>query len=217
MKKIIYIIISTLLVLGALYAIHDIQTAQGIGYFFVLKYRCESGFFVNALVDFIYFFLFILFVFLAWRGGGNYEEASLGRAVIMYVGIMPFASPNALFSLLFETTFVETVYVGTTHSLILNAIGLRVPLCILAVGFLICVKGGKLKTREIVLLMFAAGLIVFHLFTGMYSEEVEFLIAYILYFVSFSCLERGGMDSLLLYGVLSGAALFNLLNVTAAW
>lgn len=217
-KKIFNFLTLLILAAGALYAIHDGQTAQGVGYYFALKNGSSLRLLFDIIVDVVYFLMLMGLVYVATGVGREKEKGIFSRALILYIAIMPLSQPNYFFSLLFDRDSINEVMTLTERmGAVTEFFKVLVPLCVVSIGFFICVKAGKLSGRERIMIFISLLCLVMFGVTGIYGELFMFAASYLVYCVSFSCMEKGKMDSLVLYGFLFAAACYNLIFATASW
>ncbi len=84
-----YLFFILCLFLVCLYALHDVQTAEGIGLFFSRQLGMDSRTLVDLLVDGICIAALVLLVYLPCRLLRFTSMASFGRLLVVYLAVVP--------------------------------------------------------------------------------------------------------------------------------
>lgn len=218
MKKILSFFSNLILLALSVYTIHDMQSAQGIGYYFCLKAGSANRLPFDIAVDVVFCLLFALLLALPVIFGKSSNFDSLSRFLIIFIAFVPTISTNYVFSLFFNTAvysrklnFIE--WLGD----VIAAYGLLIPMTILVIGYYCEIRGNSLSHQCRAALIAAILLIIPGLIVPAITTLCIFLGVYIILCVVFDLLEKTNFNSLWIYAFLFAVAVFRLLSVTAAW
>lgn len=90
------------LLLGCLYTLHDMQTAEGIGLFFAMQLGLEQRLPFDLLVDVVCIGVFLLLVYLPCKLLKHGSRDKILRLLIVYLAVMPSVSLAGIISLFRE-------------------------------------------------------------------------------------------------------------------
>ena len=218
MKKILSILSNFILLSLGFYAIHDMQTAQGVGYYFCLKAGSYNRTLYDVCADAVFVMLFVICLLIPMFLCKKKAPGAFSRFTILFVAFIPTIRPDYVFGLFFDKTIFNLPFVPTSYiDRILSTFGVMVPFLILILGFLKAVKGINLKKRWLTFLMVALILVFPGILVPAFIQALFFVSAYLCIFVIFDALEESDSDFTLVYIFLYGVALLKLINVTAAW
>ncbi len=217
MKKAFYLLTNLILSLLCIYAIHDMQTAQGVGYYFALKSGKD-----RLPFDIITDFVFVIFLFIALVLPLVISRAKMSfaysRFVILFVALIPTLRADYVFSIFFNGNFLSEKYnFDTWATQVMTAFSVVVPMFVLALGLSMVIQKEKLSRKNKYLMIDVVVLFVISALLPGLSELFLFIGAYILIFIIFSIFEKSELDSLWLYGFLFATAVYRIISVTAAW
>ena len=217
MKKAAILFMSALTVLGCIYAIHDCQTAQGIGYYFALKVNGSQRFLYDLCADLAYFLMLFLLVFIPSRIMFQKWIYPMAKLLLLYCAMMPLQRTDYVFSLIFNTSGIEKESMRVIATNLFSAIKVPSLVLCLSVGFYLVIKGRKITGKLIGLIAASFILSVISLFGGLFAPGLIFAAVYCVIVSIFICLEKAEFDSLIFYSFLFVAAVYNILFISSAW
>lgn len=215
MKKLTSILISLIMAAAFSYALHDMQTAQGIGYFFCLKTGGQRLIY-DLITDLILILLFLLLCFIPYVTLKT-NSKNPAHFILIYIGLMPFFNLNYFFSLIFNQSDLSRPDFTTRLGTLINSAKMPAILFILTLGFFLVVKKLRLKRTEYILLALSLTGMVLALFLPALSELLIFISLYLCLTVTYRLLEKAEFKSFLFYGFLCLLGLWNIYCVTSAW
>lgn len=217
MKKLFFVFANLILFLLGIYAIHDMQTAQGVGYYFAIRLGKDRLLF-DIIVDLIFVIFLIIAMFLPFIVMHSKMAFAYSRFFILFVALVPSLRTDYVFTLFFsvKSLFIKFSF-DTWATQIMNAFWIIVPLLILTIGFSTVVLKEKLSRRNKVIFIVTAVLLLLSILAPGFAELLLFVGAYLLIFVIFNILETNDFDSLWLYCFLFAVAIYRIITVTAAW
>ena len=218
MKKAFFYISGFIISALSVYALHDMQTAQGIGYYFALKTGSGSRLFFDIAADLAYLFMFAVMLSIPLFTLKCNNKARFSRFLLLYTALMPALRADYVFSLFsgrdfFKTGFSLSVFADS----LLEVLRITVPLLILAAAFDIAIKGNRLSLSLKILPVIAAVPVIVCVLVPALTSLCAFVSAYLIIYVIFAILEKNEFDSLWFYMLLFFTAVYRLLSVTAAW
>ena len=184
--RIIYISICFICLILAGYAIHDMQTSEGIGFYYALKFNKDRKMF-DLLAD-AFFFLLLLFAVSipclvsrinARKTKKTASNISFSRFSFIFLALIPSIHTNYVFDLFHDRTMfsIHTDINGFLDGLLEN-FRVALPILILLTGMLAI---NQVQDRSIFKLIIAALIIeiIFIPFAGL-SNLASFVSAYLL-------------------------------------
>ena len=98
-NKLVNFIFAAIILLVCMYALHDMQTAEGIGLFFAMKLGVEQCLFVDVAVDLLCIGALVLLVYLPVKYLKPVTEGACLRLLIGYLAVVPSLSLSELIGL----------------------------------------------------------------------------------------------------------------------
>ncbi|MCR4959817.1 MAG: hypothetical protein K6A74_00010 [Lachnospiraceae bacterium] len=218
MKKVLSILSSLILSVFCIYTIHDMQTAQGVGYYFCLKAGGENRLFYDVVTDVVFVLLLCICLVIPMLLCQKKTSGAFARFMILFVAFIPMVRTDYAFSLAFgrAAELAKSDIWGRIDAAI-AALAVLLPFMFLVMGFAMSVKGIKLSSRKIVFMALSTLLVVLAFLVPVFTAAFLFIAAYLLIITVFEFLEETEIKSLLLYGFLFAVSFYRLLTVTAAW
>lgn len=213
-------ILTALLFAGCLYAIHDTQTAYGVGYFFSLKAASEARAVFDIVTDLVYFCIFLVLILIPVFACGKERDVQsiislISKSAVLYSALMPIQRADYIITLFRKETYEMSMSLAGIINETASVFKILVPFLVLAVGFYICSKEEKPAGKWARILLITVALILPGLFVPALLNLSIFAVSYILTVVIFVILEKAQFKSELIYGFLYVAAVYNLVYVTA--
>ncbi len=212
-----------ILVALCFYAIHDSQTAYGVGYFFCLKMGMESNLVINLLTDMVFLLMLLaltlLPAFIVCRQrkvvGLRNILGSFCKIFVIYCALMPIQRTDYIISVFRAESYGVTMTVAEKIGESAQTLKIIFPFLVLFVGFSVCIRGVKPAKRSylwvpVMLMVLLTGLIV----PALLALSL-FLICYGMVWSIFALSEKGEFDSNLFYGFLFLVSIYKLVYVTA--
>ncbi|MCQ2519859.1 MAG: hypothetical protein MJ107_04925 [Lachnospiraceae bacterium] len=217
-----YILIALLLA-GCFYAIHDTQTAYGVGYFFSLKSSSDARVAFDIMVDLIYFCLLLflcaipvlLDIKAVRKSGAKVFLSKLSKSIILYCGLMPIQRADYIIALFRKETYEVTMPFTKTLNEVAAGYRIIVPFFVLAVGFCVCLKRADLKKYLYRTFAIAGCVLLPGLFVPALLGLSIFVSSFIVLVSIFAVLDKSEFESELIYGFLYMVSIYNLVCVTA--
>lgn len=217
MKKLINVIISALsafIILAlCVYAIHDVQTAEGIGYYYCLKFNAPSRLPFDIAADIIFTILLIILLLLPLFLCKRKSIHDFASFLFMYVTFIPSISIAYIFSLQSKESYQIFIDADSLAIEFIQHFRVLIPLIILLAGVNYVIKD-KLPARSDWRLMIAAFIIIIASipFPGLYSMT-SFLASYLFVIVLFKMMTGLSSRLWLLHIIFFFTAAYNIITV----
>lgn len=218
MKKILSFFSNLILLALCVYAIHDMQTAQGVGYYFCLKLGSSNRILFDVLADLVFCILLGVFLVIPVLFCKKNHKGIFSRYLILFLAFIPSVSTNYVFSLFFNTS----IYAKKLNAIewlgeVISSYSLIVPMLVLVMAYYCEIRKNKVS-HGYKTMMIIAFLLVFPglLIPGITTLCLYFGV-YLLLYIIFDFLEQTNFDSIWLYGFLFFVAIYKIISVTAAW
>lgn len=198
----------------SIYAVYDVSSAQGFGYFFFLK----TGLFSRSVFDvFSVIALSVLFglaVYVPLCALKLLSLKNFNRLTVLYVALMPSVTPADFLSLFSEPSVYKFGEDLTAFAVIfIDFFRILVPLYILLAGILIVIKNQKPEKGTYTAVLIALLVLVVSIpFPGLYIHA-SWIAAYILVILIFKAMDRLEKNMSFMYILLWFTALYRIINV----
>lgn len=217
MKKLLYFLTNCILLALCVYAIHDMQTAQGVGLYFASKIGCNRLIF-DIVTDAVFTLLLVLLLLIPQFARLSANKGRVARFFLLFVAFMPSVRCDYVFSLFFNPSVYDEGLAATDWiSEILNAYSILVPVLVLSFGFALTIKGTGYTFADTLLPAISAILMLPGLFVPAVNTACLFVGAYLLLMVIYHMLEKANFESKWFNLFLFLASVYRILTVTAAW
>lgn len=217
MKKLINVIISALvsfIVLAlCVYAIHDIQTAEGIGFYYCLKLNAPSRLPFDIAADIILAILFFLLLLLPLCFCKRKTICDFTCFLLMCVTFIPSISIDYILSLKSVERYQIYLEADSLAIEFIQHFRVLIPLIILLAGVNYVIKD-KLPAKSDWRLMVIAFIIIIVTvpFPGLYSMA-SFLASYLFVIVMFKMMEGLSSKLWLLHIIFFFTSIYNIITV----
>ena len=178
------------LFLCSLYALHDMQTAEGIGLFFSLKLGLENRIYLDLLVDVLGMICLALMIWFPCRVLNRRTGASYGRLLIGYLAVVPSLSLSTVLHMFHrDIVFLWDGQIGSEiiKSFCESAVFLQIWLPVLIILYAIR-RTDFGKWHRIVWLLLGL-LLVVSLVVPAVTHLISYLMGYLGLLLAFDCWE----------------------------
>ena len=222
MKKLlnnICALLSSLIVLAlCIYAIHDMQTAEGVGYYFCLKLNAPNRLPFDIAADVIRTLLLLLVLLLPVIATKNRKFHDFAAFLLTFVAFIPSISTAYILGLFISKEsyqmYLETEVLTTEF---VNHFRILIPFIILLAGVNILIKG-KMPGKADWWLMILAFLVILVTipFPGLYSMA-SFVASYLFIIVIYRLMKEISDKYWLLHIIFFFTAIYRIITVCQAY
>lgn len=217
MKKLFYLIFIVLFGALSFYAIHDLQTAQGLGVFFSNAASFDAVFFLNIIVDLGFFFFLALYIAIPLISTKNKTLEDVFHFMLLYLAFIPTTRPDDWLHFLQGTLEKDTVSFARNLMRIAEPFRFFLPALILCFGYYSIIKGKSAKKWHLSLLIISLLLLIIVLFSPELCFLCLFLSMYFGIILMFDLLKSSGFSSKAFTILLMFTSLYRIISATAHW
>lgn len=200
------------------YAIHDMQSAEGVGFFFCLKLNAPSRVPFDIAADIIFFALLVALLFIPVMAIKEKSIHDFSLFLITYIALMPSISTAYVLGLFRSLDafkpYLDTEFLTTEF---IHHFRIIIPLIVLLCGVNYVIKNIKPEKTDWIMMMCAfIAILVSIPFPGLYYLA-SFIASYLFVIVLFKSMKTLSGKLWLLHVVFFFTAVYRIITVCQAY
>lgn len=197
------------------YVIHDMQTSEGIGLYYVLKTNTTHRLIFDLCADAFFLLAFCIGAAYPMFGTKHLHRVSGYTFLVMFIALMPVVHPTQVFTLMHDiTVYLPHLDFKSYLTDIIEPFRLILPLLVISSAVTVLIRQKEFGRFNIRRICIATLLLVPAMFFSNIAFVFLFVSSYLYLIVLFDMLERSELKLIVFKVVLSFAALYKLIYLS---
>lgn len=201
-----------------IYAIHDVQSAEGVGFYYCLKFNASNRLIFDIVTDIIFFILLMVFLLLPVLTLKKRSLHDFSCFTLLFVSFIPSISTAYVFGLFRSLdAFTASVNVNIMAMEFSNHFRILIPFIVLLAGINYVIKNKKPEKAEWIMMIGAFLIILITIpFSGLYSLAT-YIASYLFIIVIFRLMKELSGKLWLIHIILFFTAIYRIITVCQAY